>query len=219
MMNTWTLLAGLALLAAVGLLIGWSGERRRLLAFYASPPSLRWVPEGRALEGAAGVLDTEWRGLGYEPLGILLSDATPAAGGEAKAVYRHPTLPVFGIIEARGPNAFACAMTFWEGGGALITTAAPLKEARAAAVDTGSPRLVQLRVSGRPLALDGQHAGTVRAWALGKRSALPAAREALIPYLMDDYERARAAVVQRNPAPFRAYLQALAGRPHRVLTF
>jgi hypothetical protein len=123
------------------------------------------------------------------------------------------------MIRARGANAVACAMTFWEGGGALITTAAPWKEARTAAVDTGSPRLVQLRVGGRPLALDGQHTGTVRAWALGKRSALPATREALIPYLLDDHERASNAVIQRNPAPFRAYLQALVGRPERVLTF
>jgi len=216
--NTWILLAVAALIPIAALLISWANALCRLLTFYADRPSYRWADTWREPTREAAELDTEWRALGYEPLGTLL-----AGGSEDEstvtAAYRHPTLPVYGLVHARGAEVFACAMTFWEGGGTLITTAAPSHHARAAAVDVGAVRLVQLRVGGRPLALDGQHTGTVRAWALGKRIALPATRDALIPYLVDDFERVRAALTHAPPLPLRAHLQALLGRPERVLTF
>lgn len=219
MMNTWILLVIAALLLVSGLLVGWSVERRRLLAFYAKPPILRWSSAWRVPEGEGVSLDAEWREMGYEPLGTLLVGATPAPGGEYAAAYRHPSLPVFGLINVRGGTAVASALTFWEGGGVLVTTAAPAGEARAAAVDHGLPRLVQWRVGGRPPALDGQHIGTVRAWALGKRCALPATREALLSYLADDFQRVRVALTERGPLSFPDYLHILIGRPRRILSF
>jgi len=164
----------------------------------------------------AAELDQEWRELGYQPLGTLRAEG---ASDTYDAIYAHPTLPVYGAISVRPDRAVPYALSFWEGGGTLLTTALPLAEARAATIDTGTPRLVQLRVGGRPLALDGQHVGTVKAWALGKRTALPATREALVGYLVEDYGRVHAALKSGRAVPLAGYLRALTGRPERVLTF
>jgi hypothetical protein len=200
----------------VGFLVaGWKSERERIARWHATPPRRTWAPM-RSLEGLAGELDREWQELGYVPLGLLRRDESP---DRFDAVYAHPSLPVYGLIDVRPGQAIPSALTFWEGEGTLITTAAPLPEARAAAVDTGTPRLVQLRVGGRPLALDGQHVGTVKAWALGKRTALPATREALIGYLSDDYRQISTTLKHGRAMTFAGYLKALAGRPERILTF
>lgn len=206
------IVAGLLVLG----LVGWKKEQARVARLHAHPPAREWAPGWRELSGAAAELDREWRDLGYEPLGTLLVE-----GGEDRyeAIYTHPTLPIYGAISVRPDRAVPYALSFWEGGGTLLTTALPLAEARAAALDTGTPRLVQLRVAGRPLALDGQHVGTVQAWALGKRTALPATKEALAGYLNDDYGRVHAALKSGKAVPFPAYLRSLAGRPERVLTF
>lgn len=218
-MITWMLLPALALLFALALLLSWGAERRRLHRLFTRPLVRRWSEEWRKLSGPALKLDEEWRELGYEPLGTLLGAEKGVDGFPLLAVYRHPDLPIYGLTEVRDEKAIPFALTFWEGGGVLITTAAAARDARAAAVDTGLPRLVQLRVGGRPLALDGQHVGTVRAWALGKRSALPATREALLGYLAEDHERLRNTLERGDPLPLGEYLRSLVGRPERILTF
>lgn len=210
----WPLLAAVGL--AILVLAGWKREQGRVARFHARPPSREWEREWRVPEGPAAELDREWRELGYLPLGTLQVDG-PAESYEA--VYAHPTLPVYGVISVCPERAVAYAQSFWEGGGSLLTTALPLSEARAAALDTGTARLVQLRVAGRPLALDGQHVGTVKAWALGKRTALPATREALVGYRVEDYGRVHAALKAGRAVPFSGYVRAVAGRPERVLTF
>lgn len=208
------------LLAVVGLLVlvllGWKREQGRVARFHACPPSREWEKGWREPAGAAAELDREWRDLGYQPFGTLRVEGSP---DRYEAVYAHPTLPIYGAISVRPDRAVPYALTFWEGGGSLLTTALPLAEARAAALDTGTARLVQLRVAGRPLALDGQHVGTVKAWALGKRTALPATREALVGYLADDYSRVHVALKSGRAMPFMVYVRGLMGRPERVLTF
>lgn len=210
----WPLLAAVGL--AILVLAGWKREQGRVARFHARPPSREWERGWRAPAGPAAELDQEWRELGYLPLGTLRVDG-PAESYEA--IYAHPTLPVYGAISVRPDRAVPYALTFWEGGGSLLTTALPLAEARAAALDTGTARLVQLRVAGRPLALDGQHVGTVKAWALGRRTALPATREALAGYLAEDYGRVHAALKSGRSVPFQDYVRGLLGRPARVLTF
>ena len=210
----------LLLLAAVGLIVlvlaGWRRELARVARLHSRPPSRNWEKAWQAPSGMAAELDQEWRELGYQPLGTLRAEG---ASDTYDAIYAHPTLPVYGAISVRPDRAVPYALSFWEGGGTLLTTALPLAEARAATIDTGTPRLVQLRVGGRPLALDGQHVGTVKAWALGKRTALPATREALVGYLVEDYGRVHAALKSGRAVPLAGYLRALTGRPERVLTF
>ena len=203
--------AGLALF----ILAGWRSERERIARWYAKPANRVWS-EWQSPSGVAAELDREWRELGYQPLGILRRAGDPQ---RHNLVYAHPSLPVYALIDVREAETIPYALSFWEGDGTLLTTAAPMAEARAAALETGSPRLVQLRVGGRPLALDGQHVGTVKAWALGKRTALPATRDALIGYLDADYRQVSAAIKNGHAMSFGGYLKALAGRPERILTF
>jgi len=211
----WYPLLAVVLLMVLAL-IGWKREQGRVARFYSRPPSREWASGWRTPSGPAADLDREWRDLGYQPLGTLRVEGSP---DRYESVYAHPTLPIYGAISVRPDRAVPYVLTFWEGGGSLLTTALPLAEARAAALDTGTPRLVQLRVAGRPLALDGQHVGTVKAWALGKRTALPATREALVGYLADDYGRVHAALKSGRAVPFPGYLRGVMARPERVLTF
>jgi hypothetical protein len=205
------------LVGLIGLaLAGWKREQNRVARYHSRPPARGWENGWRAPSGAAEELDREWRELGYLPLGTLRIEGQPPS---YEAIYAHPTLPIYGAISVQPDRAVPYALSFWEGGGFLLTTALPLAEARAAALDTGTARLVQLRVAGRPLALDGQHVGTVKAWALGKRTALPATREALVGYLADDYGRVHTALKSGRAVPFNGYVRGLAGRPERVLTF
>lgn len=206
------IVAGLALLV----LVGWKKEQARVARLHSQPPAREWASAWRELSGEAAELDREWRELGYQPLGTLLVEG---AGERYEAVYGHPSLPIYGAISVRPDRSVPYALSFWEGGGTLLTTALPTAEARAAALNTGSARLVQLRVAGRPLALDGQHVGTVKAWALGKRTALPATKEALPGYLSEDYGRVHAALKSGQAVPLAGYLRSLTGRPERVLTF
>jgi hypothetical protein len=212
-MNPWLIAVGAVVLLGAVLGLGWTSERRRLRRVYAPAPPFRWADRMPELSASAASLDTEWRELGYEPVGTLERD------GSVDHVYVHPTLPVYALISGRAQTAIPWAISFWEGGGTLLTTAVPWREARDAAVDTGTARLVQLRVDGRPVALDGQHVGTVRAWALGKRVALPATKEALTTYLQNDLERVRAVLGKGKGVALRSYLRAAMGRPERILTF
>lgn len=204
-----------AVALVVLVLVGWKREQARVTRLHAYPPSREWAEAWRIPSGAAAELDQEWRDLGYQPLGTLVGDSAD----QYEAIYAHPTLPIYAAISVRPDRAVPYALSFWEGGGTLLTTALPMDEARAAAIDTGAARLVQLRVAGRPLALDGQHVGTVKAWALGKRTPLPASKEALVGYLGDDYGRVHAALKSGLAVPFSTYIRALTGRPERVLTF
>lgn len=218
-MDTWLLLPITALLVMVALLLSWRLEWRRLRRRYSEAPRYRWSDGWREPSGDAADLHREWCELGYTPLGTLLGGDASAEGEAYTALYAHPELPIYAWTVVTRSGAIPQALTFWDGGGTLLTTAAPAREARLAALDTGTPRLVQLRVSGRPVALDGQHVGTVRAWALGKRAALPATREALLRYLEDDHRRVRDALAKGRPLPFLAHVKALLGRPERMLIF
>ena len=172
-------------------------------------------------------MDAELRGLGYQPAGFL---ARTDPGESLSAVYLHQSLPIYAFLEirpcARGETRVLPRLeSFVEGGGRLTTTVAPdvgPEMGRFTAwVVTGGPRLLEIRAwgPGTPSALDGQHAGTLKAWTAGKRRGLPAERETLIPYLVEDHERLGERLRAAGWLPFPTYLRALFGTPAGVLKF
>lgn len=206
--------------AAVPLVLGWRAVRSELSRRLAEETRHAWLAGAEAPPERVSQLEGEWSGLGYEPLGILQSDRAGAV--VRRSVFRHPELPIWAWVEqAPGSEAVACAVTFFEGGGRVLTTSLPLLDAGAlASLGNGTaPRLVQLRPQGRPLALDGQHAGTVRAWTAGKRRALPASQESLVPLLQEERGELRRHLEAGRGLTFLDYLRLLVGLPRGVLTF
>jgi hypothetical protein len=219
--RNWLLLPVAALAAILPcVLTGWLLARGKIREQLTTPASRTWtdgLPSG--LDVGAD-LDAELQGLGYRPAGVLRQEP-----GVDLAVYIHESLPIYAYVD-RPDDAGAAGRfmvrqldTFWEGGGRLITSAEPQAGYFSGAVNTEGTRLTQLRVGGTATALDGQHAGTVRAWMAGRRQPLLTTGEALACYLEEDRDRVRAALERRGWLPFVSYLRLLVGAPEGVLKF
>jgi hypothetical protein len=211
-----------ALLGVAGVLLaGWRAARRSIRDWLADPPRLTLVdtaPHG--LEGEAGQYDRELQELGYHPAGFLVTDRFPNV---QSAVYIHEEHAVYASLTiAPGRRARSLALTlesFFADGGRLTTTTDGTLSRVLTSADTGVPRLAQVRVRGRPLALDGQHLGTLKAWSLGRRQALPATPEALVGYIEADRERMREGARSNEWLPFSRFLRWIFGDPPGVLKF
>jgi hypothetical protein len=218
----WLPVAAL-LLVLPTLLYGWWQTREALRRHFSITPRYRWLEEPEGAGPAEDPVDAELRGLGYRPAGTLLREGE---GELLSVVYIHETLPIYALAErpeaadgTPGPVRVVQLDSFFEGGGRLVTSAHPHAALTAVPGEDAAPRLTQLRIGGSATALDGQHAGTVQAWAAGRRQALPAAREALIGYLEADHQLQRRALERRGWLPFPTYLRILAGAPGGVLKF
>jgi len=208
----------LALAFGALILLSWWRARAVLRKIYSAPPACRWTASTSAPEAPSD--PEEWRRCGYERAGVL-SCGTPAP--LTLTVFIHSSLPIY-ALECRGAADRKAAwwtvlLTFYADGALIATSSSSRPVGHLTAVDLGVPRLVQLREGGTPLALDGQHSGTVRAWAVGGREALPATRDALLDYLQADLTRLRPALERAGWLSPATHLRTLAGRPARVLRF
>ncbi|HEU4752507.1 MAG TPA: hypothetical protein VFU47_05310, partial [Armatimonadota bacterium] len=181
--RTWLALpAAVLLLALPVVLSGWLQTRASLARHFARQPEIRWASGDEPQPEPE--IESELQELGYEPAGSLWVE------GAVSRVYLHRELPVY-VLAARVPGqrkGMLCTLhSFFEEGGWLVTASYPFPELFSAGLGQAAPRLAQYRPSGTPTALDGQHVGTVRAWAAGKRRPLPAAAEALPGYLRADH--------------------------------
>jgi hypothetical protein len=203
------------LVAGAASLADWTRLRAMIREQFSASPTLCWSDGAPPLEGTAAEYDRSLQTLGYERAGTL------DHSGTATAVYVHHQLPIYARMEL-GPGGSVPLLqldTFVEGGGRLTTCSSRFLARVFAMAQGEAPRLAQLRVNGTPVALDGQHVGTVRAWTAGKRRALPATREALLGYLEQDDPRLRDRLRELGWLPFPVYLRWQAGDPPGVLTF
>ena len=210
------LLVPLAILPAT-----WWVVRTKIRERYADPPCFTLTEAAPApLEGEAAAYGRELQELRYRPAGFLVNDHVPAA---FSAIYIHEEHPIYALLTLQPgkgrPLLVLNLETFYEDGGRLTTTTDPYLARLLTSAGTGGPRLAQLRPAGRPLALDGQHVGTLKAWALGKRTALPAGGDALIGYIEADRARMREGINQPGWLPFPLYLRWLTSDPPGVLRF
>lgn len=221
--GSWLLLApalaGGWLLAVV---ITWSLVRAVIRQRFAGELSLSWADgPARPYQGEAAEFDRSLQELGYEPAGFLARADHPVSHA---AVYIHRELPIYalmGLGDERSPGAvtFLQLDSFMEGGGRLTTTSDPVLARVFAFAGLEGPRLAQLRPRGKPLALDGQHAGTLKAWTAGKRRALPATPEDLLHRIREDRSRLQERLRALGWLPFPIYLRCQFGEPPGVLTF
>ena len=221
----WLLVPVAVLLAMVpAVLAAWWQTRKALAAHYGRPVRMRWLDAPPATPGeTADSLDTELRELGYEPMGWL---APEGEGRSFFAAYTHGSLPSYALVamawDASGVFAAVPQMeSFLPEGGRLSTTASPDFGRLTTAARTPAPRLVQLRAFGPPTAtaLDGQHTGTLKAWAAGNREFLPATRDALAEQLAADHQILGEALASAGWLPFPLYLRSLFGTPPGILKF
>jgi hypothetical protein len=197
----------------------WLRLRSALRRHFARPLE-GWIAEAPPAQpaGRAEELAAEWRRLGYEPVGYW---TTQANSNPFCALLLHPALPVYACVrtDAAAPSeAIPFLISFFEAGGTLLTTA-DASSGVLAGVETGAPRLMQLREDGTPAALDGQHLGTVQAWMAGGRQPLPATRDAFGDYVRADHDRLGRALAARGWLPLGPFLRYVAGRPDGVLKF
>jgi len=217
------LLTPVALVTAVGpvLVVTWLLNRALVRQFYSEGFTLQWRDGPPDLPGAARSLDGELQELGYTLVGAL----ERRESGLLTWVYLHRELPIYALLLPSGQQrgtylVTACQLdSFFEGGGRLSTTTNVALARFSSIVETGVPRLVQLRPNGKPLALDGQHQGTVKAWMAGGRQPLPATREALIGYLEADRGRQQESLARVGWLPFPVFLRWMSRRLPGVLRF
>jgi hypothetical protein len=195
----------------LALLVGWRMASHQVLEHYARQPRLTWRPQ--PVENPHP-WDEELRGLGYQPAGSMHAEGAKIP---PVAVYVHVTEPAFALV---GPAPEEIRMESFFAGGRLSTVTSDGVERLTAGLQTGGPRLLQLRAWGpaTPAALDGQHLGTLRPWLAGQRRALPAEPELLPEYLEEDAEHV-VALLEQAGIPWRLYLKAALGTPAGVLKF
>lgn len=221
----WSRTAAVVLAAAGAavVLLRWRAMRDAVREHVSAAPPLAWSDARVPLQaGQAADYDRSLRELGYRPAGSL---SASEQGRPRTALYVHPELPVFVRMEAEerpAPGAVSLLQfdSFFEGGGRLSTCSSRIR-ARVLALGGAAegPRLAQLRVDGAPVALDGQHLGTVRAWMAGKRRPLPAQAELLPRYLEEDHRRLLERLRLIGWLPFPVYLRWQVREPPGVLTF
>jgi len=205
---------------AAGLLAAWVQLREAVRRNFTRHLSAAWTePPAEALDESAAELDASFRDLGYRPVGWLARmPEHPRA-----LVYTHQELPTYAVLVPRLSEPLGgvslALHTFFEDGGRLSTVSESIAARTLALVRSEAPRLAQLRSGGAPVALDGQHTGTLRAWIAGGRKPVPATREALLRLLEEDHRRISDSLREVGWVPFPSFLRWQFGAPSGVLTF
>lgn len=213
----------LLLVAALAVIPAWLKTRRALAEYYGRDVAYRWLEAPPVEPGEKSAAQAaELEALGYAAAGWL----QPEGSAVFFRVLTHGELPIYALLahaaDASGVYLVAPQLeSFLTGCGRLSTTGSPDFGRMTGGAATEGPRLVQLRALGpvTPTALDGQHAGTVRAWLAGKREFRSATAEALPGYLAEDHRCMRAALERAGWVSLPGFLRAMAGRPAGVLPF
>ncbi len=202
-------------------LVGWQAMRAAVRSYYEKELSYTWIDPPLAYSDLPRGYHEELEGLGYHPAGFL---QRKGLADMQTAVYVHRELPIYVLVGLeRSGDSWATAVlqfdTFYPDGSRLSTTTSKTFAHLSAGVKGETTRLVQLRETGSPTALDGQHVGTVRAWLAGKRDPIPANPDRLIEYLEQDRRRLRDTLRSSGWVPFPAFLQTVLGRRPGILRF
>jgi hypothetical protein len=215
------LLLGLVGGLSAEVLAAWLLNRWAVQEFFTQSYTVSWSDAlGPPADARVATVDRELQGLGYHPAGALVREEA----GIPTWVYIHKGFPVYALLSiGRQKNGLPVTLlhleSFFEDGGRLTATQHRLMARFFSGVDTGVPRLVQLRTEGSATALDGQHMGTLKAWMVGGRKPLPATREALIGYLTEDRRRLKESRAGAGWLPFPLFLRGLYGEPPGILKF